>query len=178
MQILGRCCCPGRYQDRCPRWRVLKRTERSLLYCLDCRRQWRSGAWYIALLRDHKPRSRSGLTDAEILARIQDGSLQVDTHRGVVRNRQGKALAVFEREHPEGPQRGTYRFVSVCSNGKKKKIALHRLVWMAANGRTVPDGYDIDHIASQTDDTIQNLRLLESAVNRATAGKPQPEEAW
>ena len=177
MQILSRCRCPGHYQDRWHRWRVLQRVQRSLLYCLDCRSQWRSTARYVVLLQEHRPRSRSGLSDAEILARIQDGSLQLDTRRATVTSN-GRPLAVIEREHPDGPQRGTYRFVKICSRGKQKKIALHRLVWMAAKVRLVPDGYDVDHIHNQDDDTIDNLRLLQAAVNRATAGNRRVAEAW
>lgn len=173
---MAKCRCEGAYYDNWTHWAVLRRGERSRLYCLVCRAEWNSGAKYVALLPDHKPRSRSGLTDSEILGRINNGSLAVDCQTATVYGAGGIPLRVIEREHPDGAQRGTYRFVSVCCRGKKKKVALHRLVWMAANRSTVPDGYDIDHVRSQTDDTIENLRLLKSSENRATAGRKRQED--
>lgn len=173
---MNRCTCAGKYYDNWHRWRVIERAERSRLYCLGCRRQWRSGAKYTALLPDHKIRRQSGLTDDEILQRVRAGSLVVDVNRAVVRNDAGHRLKVIEREHIDGAQRGTYRFVKICSGGRQKKIALHRLVWMAAHGRVVPPGHDVDHINDQCDDTISNLRLLESSENRALPHRKEAEE--
>lgn len=160
-----KCTCPGHYTDRWTRWRVLNRDTRSRLYCLDCRKEWRSDAKYVPLLPDHSKRQRGGLTDEEVIERIRDGSLVVDTAAAIVSSH-GKPLAVIERTHRDGENRGTYRFVAVNHDGRQKKVALHRLVWMAANGRTVPAGYDVDHVNNQGDDSIGNLRLLPSAVNR------------
>lgn len=162
----SKCLCDGAYYDRWHRWAVLDRGEKSLLYCKACRGQWRSSARYAALLPDHTPRSRRGLTDDDVLSLIESGELRVICNLAQVW-RYGRQLQVIEREHPEGPQRGSYRFVNVCHSGKKKKVSLHRIIWMAAHGRTVLDGFDIDHIESQADDTIGNLRLLPSSVNRS-----------
>ncbi len=167
---MSRCKCDGHYTDRWHRWAVLKRgagDHASTLYCLDCRHEWSSRAKYIVLLPDHQKRVRSGLTDADVLSAIETGYLRVDINHAVVFTVNNTMLKVTSRTHPKGPQRGTYRFVTICIGGKQKKVALHRLVWMAAHRSLVPDDCDIDHVHNQTDDSIGNLRLLNSSVNRA-----------
>jgi hypothetical protein len=106
------------------------------------------------------------MTDQDILKRIVDESLVVDVNTATVMS-YGTMLKPISRTHKEGKKRGTYRFINVSFLGKQKKIALHRLVWMAFHRKLIPDGYDIDHRELQTDDTIYNLRLLESGHNRS-----------
>lgn len=176
-----RCRCDGHYTDNWHRWRVLARGENggsSKLYCLDCRAEWSSKAKYIVLLKDHAKRSRTGLTDQSIIELIRRGVYLVETENAIVRNANGQPLAIVTREHKDGPQRGTYRFVNLCFRGQKKKVALHRLVWMAANDRTVPDGFHVDHVHNQQDDSINNLRLLEAGENirRGSADKEKESE--
>ena len=176
-----RCKCSGHYTTNWHRWRVVDRVESgaSRVYCLDCRQEWKSRASYVVLLPDHKKRTRSGLTDSDVLSAILDRSLySVDIHGATVRNAKGRVLAVVERSRKDDPRRGTYRFVSFCVDGRKKKIALHRIVWMVAHKTTVPAGYDVDHQGSQGDDTISNLRLLESSENRAIPNRRQEEEGF
>jgi hypothetical protein len=167
-RVPGQCSCTGHYTDKWHRWVVLLRGDTSSkLYCLDCRAEWRSNAKYIVLLPDHQKRVRSGLTDEAILdAILHRGLFTVDLEQPAVYSASGQALSVVSRTHPEGPQRGTYRFVVLCVDGKQKKVALHRLVWMVANGRVTPPDCDVDHINSQEDDSINNLRLLTSTRNR------------
>lgn len=164
----GQCTCHGHYTDKWHRWTVVKRgSKSSKVYCLDCRAEWSSRAKYIVLLPDHTKRIRRGLTDTIILEAILSRNLfRVDIDNAKVYSAAGKELVIISRTHPEGEQRGTYRFVSLCVDGKQKKVALHRLVWMVANGMVPPDGHDIDHIESQDDDTIDNLRLMTSFENR------------
>ncbi|MGV3485377.1 MAG: HNH endonuclease [Planctomycetaceae bacterium] len=107
------------------------------------------------------------MADADVLAMIEDGRLVVDVNQATVIGPMGRPLAIVCREHKDGPSRGTYRFVKVCCNRRQKKVALHRLVWMAAHLAIVPEGFDVDHVQSQDDDRISNLRLLESSINRA-----------
>jgi hypothetical protein len=167
-RIPGQCSCDGHYTDRWHRWVVLTRgSKSSKLYCLDCRAEWRSNAKYIVLLPDHQKRVRSGLTDETILDAILNRKLfTVDLELAAVYTAAGKRLQVVERTHRDGSQRGTYRFVSLCVDGLKKKVALHRLVWMVAHQMVTPDGHDVDHIHNQEDDSINNLRLLTSEANR------------
>ncbi|MGV3483428.1 MAG: HNH endonuclease [Planctomycetaceae bacterium] len=168
---MSKCQCGRHYTDQWHRWRVLNRSvspkRSSKLYCLDCRAEWSSRAKYIVLLADHEKRVRSGLTDADVLAMIEAGRLVVDVNRATVVGPAGTPLVIVTREHKDGPARGTYRFVKICAQGRQKKVALHRLVWMAAHRSLVPDGFDVDHVRSQDDDRIGNLRLLESSENRS-----------
>ncbi|MEM1224580.1 MAG: HNH endonuclease [Planctomycetota bacterium] len=114
------------------------------------------------------------MTDQDILDRINAGTLTVlvnvpsvwsPSTRGWVR-----MSIITHQSHGS-----TYRFVSICHKGKKKKIALHRLVWMFANRSLVPEGYDVDHREADKRDTIDNLRLLESSKNRRR-GKPKEQQ--
>lgn len=166
------CCKCGTYrQTRGERWVVIawrlgKKSVR--LKCLDCGWKWYSTARYAQNLPSHTERSRSGMTDQDILDRIKDGSLVVNQDTAIVvsiTDRGSRILSQIERTS----NGSTYRFVTVCSGGLKKKITVHRLVWMAANLRTVPPGHDIDHINGKQGrypDAIGNLRLLGSSTNR------------
>lgn len=118
---------------------------------------------------NHKERTRGKLTDSEILSLVTSGEIIVDVDSGKHVTKNGRVLSVVSRTHADGESRGTYRFVSICHGGKRKKIAIHRLVWMAVNGTVVPQGYDVDHVRGkgiEFPDGYGNLRLLESSVNR------------
>ena len=165
-----RCVCQGHYSDNWQNWRVIERVAKpgaSMLYCLECRQEWRSLAKYVVLIPCHEKDDRSGLTDGDVLIRIQEGSLLVNVEtcevRSVTRRGGEKVLRVVTRRS-NGSE---YRFVEVSRGGRKKKVALHRLVWMAANRRTVPSGHDVDHRKDQSDDSIGNLRLMDSSSNRS-----------
>jgi len=167
--MLKKCRC-GVFKTAGHRWRVLQRREdgASLLKCLECNHKWKSRRKYVSRLEDHVERSRSGMTDADILYRLLNRTLIVDANgRFVLSVRDSKAshLQIFERE-----RKGTlYRFVQVCRRSRKKKIAVHRLVWMAHHWKVVPEGFDVDHIRGRNvefPDGIENLRLLPMEVNR------------
>lgn len=171
------CWCDGRgFRDKGHRWRVLDRQCQdrgpSVLKCLQCGCIWKSRCRYVDRLSDHQERSRSGMTDQDTLNRLLDGSIIVDIHKCVVlstRSRHRKRLKVYRRT---GGVRSNveYRFVIIGSNGRLKKIALHRLVWMAANLELIPDGVDIHHKTHDRHlpDAIDNLEALPSEINRAT----------
>lgn len=109
---------------------------------------------------------RGQLTDDDIFSLLVDQELRVCpiTARVFKKNRELKQI---HRTHIRGPQKGTYRFVHVCRGNDRKKIAVHRLVWMADTLDTIPEDHDVDHIfGSEYGDEIWNLRLLESAENR------------
>jgi len=110
------------------------------------------------------------MNDDDILTRILEGTLTVLINEARVFsfNREWKELRVIDRES----NGSSYKFVEICHSGKKKKIALHRLVWMFAHRCLVPEGYDVDHIEGKTSDSIDNLQLLESSSNRSK-GKPR-----
>jgi len=109
------------------------------------------------------------MSDEQILQRINDGNLIVDCATATVvgvSHCGERQLRVIERES----NGSTYRFVEVCAGGKKKKIALHRLVWIAANRMIPPAGYDVDHIEGPSD-CIDNLRLRPAGENRADTAR-------
>lgn len=169
--MAGKCECPGFfYYEKWQHWRVISRgAKTSRLYCLKCRHSWLTRARYVAIMRDHKPRRRSGMTDENILQRIMNGSLVVDVENAIVESLSvigRKLLRVIERES----NGSSYRFVEVSYQGKKKKIALHRLVWIAANQKIPPKGYDVDHNDGPFDG-ISNLRLRLSGENRSDTAK-------
>lgn len=168
------CQCPGTsHYDKWRNWRIIDRTASGKMrrvYCLKCRRTWLSSARYTEIMRTHKPDSRKGMTDQDVLDAIMDGSLIVLWDASKVesrtRNKGITELRIIERES----NGSTYRFVEVSRGGKKKKIALHRLVWMARNKRLVPEGMDVDHIDGPSD-AIGNLRLLPKSINRAATSR-------
>jgi len=136
----------------------------SKLKCLKCRWYWDSSRQYVDRIRDWTERSRKGLTDEDILARLIEGTLSVDIVKAEVYSGDRK-LSVREADRGS---RGRYRFVEICRNGKKKAIALHRIVWMAVTKRLIPDDKDIDHIrGSVAGDGISNLRCIPSSMNRS-----------
>jgi len=135
---------------------------------------------YVHKLPDHVEAKRGKLTDADILDRLNDGTLVVHPDKPAVfayGARGWTELKIIERDLT----RSAYRFVTICSGNKRKKIALHRLVWMFANRMLIPEGYDVDHITGnygKESDTLDNLRLLESIANyrRGRPELPQSEE--
>lgn len=162
------------------KWVVLERRElpkTSRLKCLRCGWKWWSKRRYSSKLPDHVERRVSSITDECVLARLREGTLQVNLDRPAVRSydpvrRCWRSIHISTRVSNGGPP---YRFVVIYKIGRKK-VALHRLVWMAAHMRVVPPGYDVDHRQHgiKNPDAIGNLRLLPSAVNRSRG----TEEPW
>jgi hypothetical protein len=112
------------------------------------------------------------MTDSDILERIMAGTLWVDGE--MVWSTNAKEPLTVKTRTSNG---STYQFVEVSSQGRKKTIALHRLVWMFHNKQLVPDNFDVDHRFGKNVDNpnaIENLRLLESSVNRSI-GKPNDD---
>lgn len=110
--------------------------------------------------RKYKP-----ATDQMFLDRLVAGTLLVDTAAATVWSvRDGKAVQL--RQYPLG-RHANYRSVCCYQDGHRKKVAVHRLVWMAANGRLIPGGYDVDHIDhNTTNNAIDNLQLRPSGNNQ------------
>lgn len=159
-------CGPGGYRSWGNRWVVIERRKRpktSRLKCLDCGWKWWSGCQYVDKLRDHKERNRTGMTDQDVIDMICEGRL-------VVLVDEPRVFTFYSRWRENGvilheSNGSTYRFVTICHRNKKKRVALHRLVWMFANRSVVPEGFDIDHVSGNSD-AIHNLRLLERSNNR------------
>ena len=150
----------------------LDRPKTSQLKCKRCGWKWRSKCKYIDRLPDHVERRVSQITDVDVLARLREGNLVVDTDRAEVRSN-GRLLSVSPRQLENHPE---YRFVVIYRNSGRKKVALHRIVWMAAHMAVPPDGHDVHHKKHgvRIPDAISNLQLVPSAVNRAN----RVEEPW
>lgn len=111
---------------------------------------------------------KKGMTDECILRRICSGSLQVSSTGDEVVSYSihgERKLQIVERTS----RSSTYRFVDISYGGGKKKIALHRLVWMSVNRKVIPEGMDVHHKDADADyiDGIDNLALVPSGVNRS-----------
>lgn len=165
------CLCRGSWRDKIKRWGVIERRQgmSSRLICHECRWKWWSRRKYVSDIPNWDIRDRSGVCDQDILERLREGTLWVRTETAEVYSylppNPGKKLKVSHHRS----MCSTYRFVRVSSRGGQKKIALHRLVWMAANLRLVPEGHDIHHRDPKAEpvDGINNLRAVPSAINRS-----------
>lgn len=108
-----------------------------------------------------------GLTDGDILARLRDGSLQVCPFTGAAWSH-GKRLAAVPNS------RRQYWFYEVWKDGRRKKIARHKLAWMAHHDRAVPDGHELDHVAGKRrphPDSVWNLNLVTKDSHDAKHGR-------
>ena len=58
-----------------------------------------------------------------------------------------------------------YQLVSLCKNGKKKALYIHRLVYAAFCGE-IPEGLVVNHINEvKTDNRLENLNLMTQKEN-------------
>lgn len=74
----------------------------------------------------------------ELLQLVKKGPYTFDIDEGVICNKHGKQLKAYTNE--EG-----HMFVRVYWKGKRKACAVHRLIWMAATGCTIPKKFEIHH---------------------------------
>lgn len=166
-------CGPGGFRIHGHNWVVLVRRPHPgtcRFKCLLCGWKWWARRRYALKLRDHQERCQSGLTDEGILERLEAGTLLVDTKTGSVWSLLPGSPMRLIKPINRLSERSAYDFVNICHLGRKKKIAVHRLVWMSVHRRTVPEGFDVDHINGKSiefPNAIENLRLLESKVNRS-----------
>lgn len=174
MARYSNCPCEGKWTAKLARWVVLERlpNNHGILKCLECGWKWKSKRRYVAKLPDWKERSRRGLTDAEILQRLRDGNLRIDPETAVVESglRGWRVLSQYEDQHDSG-----YRFVKINWKNKQKKIAVHRLQWMAYSEELIPEGYDVHHKTSPPrpkpkPNNLSNLELRDSYENQSDNG--------
>lgn len=111
------------------------------------------------------------MTSDELIAcALANGDITCDLANGKVygtRGPGGKPLAE-KRElgfiHPSG-----YVHINLSSNGVKKQVKAHRVIYMAANGH-IPDDMVVDHINNdKSDNRICNLQLLTAKENSKKA---------
>ena len=170
MRRPSNCWCSGTWKAKLPRWGCLKRLgDRSLLYCKVCRQEWWSKKGCAARVPMWEKEVRSGLSDQDILLRLVTGSLRVREEGGlvIVESDSHKGTNVLKQIERQVHQWTTYRFVCICSAGRQKKIAVHRLNWMSHHLKLVPEGFHVDHVNGRGD-VFDNLQLLPAAENCRT----------
>jgi hypothetical protein len=170
------CKCGGGYKTSGHYWVVIERNGtkgKSHLKCLLCNWKWKSTCKYVSLLRDHKERSRKGMTNELILERLLNGTLSIDPETSTVYSHSKKwknnpkELTQVENNHKSG-----YLFVSICKGGLKKKIGVHVLQMMAYTKTLIPVGYDVHHKTAPPrpqlkDNSLANLALRLSSLNQS-----------
>jgi hypothetical protein len=118
-----------------------------------------------------------------ILERLQNGTLLIDPNTCEVRSLSHKGWNTLKEV--EGLPGSGYRFVNICSQGKKKKIGVHVLQYMQYLGALIPEGYDVHHLSApprpeKKNNALYNLGLEESIENQTKGpqnrGGSDPDE--
>jgi len=184
-----RCRCAGHWRQRLTGWSVSQRkravvggvevpSRYSELYCRSCRSRWRTAAGYVQSLPDVVKRSvkPKPMSDRLILRLIRLGRIKVEFATGRVfrqqrlhnRWREDWRELTPRADRNRNPANGSpYYFVIVIHKHRRKEIVVSKLVWMAYHNQLVPAGHDIDHKnRDKTNNSISNLRLLRSEINR------------
>lgn len=105
------------------------------------------------------------ITEARILDAILAGVVTVDTEAGTVSAR-GRELKTFSNRTDRR------RFVRLHLDGKRRGIAVARVVWMAATGQLIPDGFEIHHDDKDPgNDAWGNLLCLHTLDHRKMHGQ-------
>lgn len=87
-----------------------------------------------------RKRTYGELSEQEILKLVLDGRLVVDVERAVVTTAKRP-----DRPLRTAPCHRGYRHLRIYVGHRRRSIALHKLVWMAANRQLVPEGHIIHH---------------------------------
>lgn len=103
--------------------------------------------------------------EPHVLRLIDIGRLRVDAKAGNVYSEASNAP-----DRPLGAlTKKGYLRACVTVAGKQAHALVHRIVWIAENGR-IPDGMQIDHKNGiKTDNRIENLDLVDNAENMRRA---------
>ncbi len=86
------------------------------------------------------------ITHAEIIDLIRRGIYKVDLDTGIVSKRNGKPLYV----EPAGRTK-QYPRVRLCSGGRRRKLPVAHVVWLAGSGTSIPEGFEIHHRDTNVD---------------------------
>lgn len=171
MLIHNRCQCGKHWTKMVDVWRQSRQQKkRRWVYCPQCRRHWLTRAKYAERLKPIRDKKIGRLTDEEVVELVKAGLLRVCYVSCRVFKRQHQLSHWYPLKLIDRTRKGTtYTFVEVGFACKRKKVAVHRLMWMQHTGQPIPDGYDVDHKNGRTDlqsDRIENLRLLRAERNR------------
>lgn len=126
--------------------------------------------------RKYKPRTYKACDEQIVLDRLADGTLKVDVSGGrvLVRRPNGRwAVPYLERD------RCGYLFFRLYRNGARRKIALHRAVWMAANGTLIPAGHEVHHVnVNNQVNAHWNLEAKDKDAHRLVHAGVDYPSAW
>lgn len=111
------------------------------------------------------------MTPDELIAcALANGDITCDLANGKVYGTRGPGGKPLDEKrelgfvHPSG-----YVHINLSSNGSKKQVRAHRVIYIAANGH-IPDGMVVDHINNdKSDNRICNLQLLTAEENSRKA---------
>lgn len=187
-----RCKCGVKPRQVGPKWvRLYSSARTSRLKCLACKRTWTTSAKYGNKLHVYREYSRKGMTHEHVLHRLFiDRDLRIDPVTSVVEscrkssfNRDGQWLAM--KQVPDSHDSG-YRFVEVSFNNMKRKVGVHVLQWMQANGWVlrgaegtmayntgIPHGHDVHHRLPQPprpqmkDNALAMITVIPSHLNQS-----------
>lgn len=99
-----------------------------------------------------------GLYQVSSEGRVRSLDREARHWQGGVRIVKGKEMK------PEMNNRG-YLQINLSKEGKKRRLYVHRLVWMTFNG-TIPDGLQVNHIdEDKTNNKLENLNLMTPKQN-------------
>ena len=80
------------------------------------------------------------MSDVDVLELLKSGAYHVDVEAGVVFAKDGTPLAIDNSG--SGDDRDS---VVLFDSGRRRKIAVGKVVWMAATGCVVPEGFQVHH---------------------------------
>lgn len=91
------------------------------------------------------------ITNRKILQLFAKGIYRFDD--GAVFGRNGKTINIFKCH------RG-YKWVRLYHKNGRKAVAIHRLIWMLANLKTIPRGWVVHHIYGKDQENPNDLEAI------------------
>lgn len=92
------------------------------------------------MTRRDRQRKPPEISDEEILTFLREGLYRVDIENAKVYGKDG-----IEIKQESSGDRGTYRCIRIKNKGKRRKIAVHTIVWMAGTDSVKPKGWQVHH---------------------------------
>lgn len=116
--------------------------------------------------------ARKAATMADVACAIGEARLKIEN--GVIYTRRGYPKAVWRAAGlelvypPKRPER-PYQRAGFSHNGGNFRCLVHRIVWWA-NGNTIPDKFEINHIdGDKLNNLLSNLEAISREANNAHA---------
>lgn len=120
--------------------------------------------------RDDTPAPLPRVTEEAILDAIRDGTFAVNLDTGAVSSR-GRVLRPFSNRTDRR------QFVRLHLAGRRRGIAVARLVWMAATLQLIPEGWEVHHQDENPgNDAWGNLLALHPLDHRKKHGQAATDD--